>query len=77
VYHGSRAIWASNTNGCATDLIFGSHGNVVTYPGNCRAYATNANSPAASFYTAMQNEGNFVEYRSSVGAVWATNTVGK
>jgi hypothetical protein len=86
VYHGSRAIWASNTSGNPATLAFsGSNGRAnITVPiastGGVRTlWSNNVSNGTQSYHMVIQNDGNLVEYTgcSGVTALWATNTVGR
>jgi hypothetical protein len=81
LYHGDRAVWASNTDGkgnnCHADMQ--GDGNLVVYGGGHEViWASNTDgNPGA--YLIAQNDGNVVIYRQghqdSGNALWATDTV--
>jgi hypothetical protein len=81
VYHGTTAIWASNTARCSSDIIFGGQGVITTYqPVSCHKFVNNSSLNSRKTYRlTMQSDGNLVEYTGASGgvAVWATNTAGK
>ncbi len=87
VYHGSTAIWSSNTHNIGIGLVFATgevgsdFGDIYISKSGGTAwdnYVSGYNS-YSSMRVVMQNDGNFVEYSGASGGspVWATNTAGR
>lgn len=77
LYHGSRAIWATGTNGrTGAFLAVQTDGNIVLYQGT---------TPIKIWHTAgtgvnqlvVQGDGNLVAYDATGHAKWASGTAGK
>jgi hypothetical protein len=85
VYHGSRPIWATGTNGAGGMLYFHqgarNSGMVsIIYGKKPWNNAVSFSAPTNDYSLVIQNDGNFVEYSGCVHtsyALWATNTRGR
>jgi len=79
LYHGSKALWASNTGGkgSGASLEVQEDHNVVLYDSKGTAlWASNTNGKGqAPVYLVQQDDGNLVLYDGHDKAVWASNTV--
>jgi hypothetical protein len=78
LYHGTSAIWSSNTMGqVTTNVIMQTDGNLVLYNGTSAVWSSGTAGKGTSTLS-VQNDGNAVIYQQSTGkAIWATNTAGK
>jgi exopolysaccharide biosynthesis protein len=80
VYDGTRAIWASGTDGKANGgfLAMQGDGNLVVYaPGGNAKWASGTNGAGVNrqFTLVMQDDGNLVVYDSQGGAaLWSSQT---
>lgn len=72
---GGRAVWASGTNGRATDaLVMQGDGNLVLYaPGGRPIWSTGTHGKPNTVL-AVQDDGNVVLYAPGARAVWASGT---
>lgn len=77
LYHGSKAIWNTNTDGTgANRLKMQTDGNLVLYNSTRAVWASNTTHNGSS-YVKLQTDGNLVIRRNSDGQVtWNTNTDG-
>lgn len=77
IYKGSRAIWASQTNGKpSTHLSFQADGNLVIYNYDQTVWSSKSNTKQGKFIT-MQDDGNLVVYRLDNAPIWASGTNGR
>lgn len=77
LYHGSSALWASNTGGHAgASLTVQGDGNIVIYSSSGSAlWSTHTMGQATNVFV-VQSDGNVVAYDTSNKAVWASGTGG-
>ncbi|CAA6656526.1 unnamed protein product [Spirodela intermedia] len=75
VLYDGGAVWASGTNGRATNCraTMQSDGNLVIYTGNRPVWASNTNGGTADYVLILQPDRNVVIYDGS-RAIWATGT---
>jgi hypothetical protein len=72
---GSRALWASGTDGKAiTGCIMQSDGNLVLYAYSGKALWATGTHGHPGAYLIMQNDGNAVIYSLERKPLWATGT---
>lgn len=84
IYHGTRPIWASNTQWVSSDtLVMQGDGNFVLYANYLTSHQypvwasrSNRLNPSSYPYIVMQNDGNLVIYNGSQ-PIWASNTAGR
>jgi hypothetical protein len=78
LYHGTTALWASNTAGSAADeAILQGDGNLVLYTSaGAPVWASNTAGNSGA-YLQVQNDGNVVIYSASGAVLWSTGTAGK
>jgi hypothetical protein len=84
VYHGEKAIWATNTENsndrlilhAAMDSLTPGELQVATFcEGGCRFWNSTSKLPAPSYHVIMQNDGNFVEYSNDIQTPWQDTVV--
>ena len=77
LYHGSQALWASNTAGHADvwDAAMQGDGNLVIYDVRGRPLWASNTAGRAGAFVVVQNDGNLVVYDPANHAWWASNTV--
>jgi hypothetical protein len=76
-YHGSHAIWATNTVGTDGDkAIMQVDGNFVLYHVDGRPLWASSTNGRPGCYLVMQDDGNVVVYQPNFPA-WASNTAGR
>nr|CAB94237.1 gastrodianin-MNF protein [Gastrodia elata] len=76
LYDNNRAVWASGTNGKASNcfLKMQNDGNLVIYSGSRAIWASNTNRQNGNYYLILQRDRNVVIYDNSNNAIWATHT---
>nr|1XD6_A Chain A, gastrodianin-4 [Gastrodia elata] len=76
LYDNNRAVWASGTNGKASNCILKMQrdGNLVIYSGSRAMWASNTNRQDGNYYLILQRDRNVVIYDNSNNAIWASGT---
>ncbi|KAH0465905.1 hypothetical protein IEQ34_006008 [Dendrobium chrysotoxum] len=76
LYDNNIAVWATGTNGRASDCVLKmqTDGNLVIYSGSNAIWASNTNRQDGNYYLILQRDRNVVIYDDSNNAIWATGT---
>lgn len=77
LYMGSKALWATGTNGDGSDrVIMQEDGNLVVYKSSGGAVWSSGTNSTSNRYAHLlvQNDGNVVIYNQSGSPVWASGT---
>lgn len=73
-YDGSKAIWATGTQGAGAKTVLQSDGNLVTYIGGRAVWASNTAGKVATALV-MQDDGKVVLYGGGGAVLWASTGV--